>query len=72
MYLQIKKAKLSKNQRGKNDITISMVGLYQDDGKWIKWVKMNECTLEELLKMKSDSLSFENKNGETRDLPCTQ
>jgi len=48
MYLKIKKASLIPDKFG-NSITITMVGLYQDDGKWVKWVKLNEKTLELLI-----------------------
>lgn len=49
MYvLKIKKAKLVPDEYGFN-IQISMIGLYKVNGedlKWIKWVKINERTLE--------------------------
>jgi hypothetical protein len=52
MYiLKIKKAELVKAQYG-NDIKVTMVGLWLLDGeshKFIKWVKLNERTLELLL-----------------------
>ena len=37
MYIKIKKATLQENKRGKNDIMITMVGLYEDNWKFIKW-----------------------------------
>lgn len=41
MYLQVKKIDLVPDKFGKH-IKITMVGLYSDEGKWIKWVKLNE------------------------------
>lgn len=49
MYLQIKKAKLMRNAYSKNDILISMVGLYDDNWKYVKFIKMEEA-IELLLK----------------------
>ena len=51
MYLQIKKAELQDAKFGK-DLKISMIGLYDDSGKWIKWVKLNNELIAELLKAK--------------------
>ena len=51
MYLQIKKAELQPDQYGKH-IKITMIGLYEDGGKWIKWVKLNDAALQELLNAK--------------------
>jgi len=48
MYLQIKKAKLTPDKFGSN-ITISMIGLYEDDGKWIKWIKLNDKVIEAMI-----------------------
>jgi len=49
MYiLKIKKAELVPDQHGSH-IKITMIGLYKihgEDLKWIKWVKLNERTLE--------------------------
>lgn len=44
MYFKVKKceAVLSKRSDGKTDIRITMVWLYTNDGKWIKWVKLDE------------------------------
>jgi len=41
MYLQVKKISLVPDKFGSN-VKITMVGLYDDDGKWIKWVKLND------------------------------
>ena len=47
MYIQIKKILPVAGQYG-NDLKITMVGLYDDDGKWIKWVKLNSELVERL------------------------
>jgi hypothetical protein len=39
--LRIKKAELVPDAYG-NHIKITMVGLYDENGKWIRWVKLNE------------------------------
>ena len=44
MYLQIKKIKLIKDDYG-NVITITMVGLYDENDKWVKWVKLDDKVL---------------------------
>jgi hypothetical protein len=48
MYIQIQKAKLVKDTFGQH-VALSHIGLYEDDGKWIRWVKHTE-ELIELLK----------------------
>ncbi len=53
MYLQIKKAELVPDARGQH-IKITMVWLYDSDGKWTKWVKLNDVVLDMLLKAKLD------------------
>ena len=50
MYLQIKKINLIPDKFVKV-IQIPMIGLYEDDGKWIKWVKLND----ELVKVLSNT-----------------
>lgn len=52
MFLIIKKAKLVKNEYWKNDIFINMISLYDDDWKFVKFVKLNEYTLQTLLSEK--------------------
>lgn len=44
MYLKIKKINLTESTYGKN-ITITMIGLYDESDKWIKWVKLDEQVL---------------------------
>lgn len=50
MKLQIKKAELVPDKFGQH-IKISMVGLYDDNGKWLRWVKLNDALITELLKV---------------------
>ena len=45
MKLKIKTAKLVEDQWG-HHIEITKVGLYDDQGKWIKWTKLNQALLE--------------------------
>ena len=51
MYLKIKKASLSPDKYGRH-IHITMVGIYQNNGTWIKWVKLNEVLIELLINSK--------------------
>ena len=53
MYLQIKKAQLVPDARGQH-IKITMVWLYDSNGKWTRRVKLNDVVLDELLKAKLD------------------
>jgi hypothetical protein len=46
-YIQIKKAELIPDKYGKH-ISITMIGLYDENGKWIKWVPLNEKLLDYL------------------------
>lgn len=48
MYLQIKTID-SVSDRFVNNIVITKIGLYNKNGKWIKWVKLNDFTKELLL-----------------------
>jgi len=48
MYIQIKKAELVPDQFGQH-IRIKMIGLYDDEGKWIKWIKLTPEIVEGLL-----------------------
>lgn len=41
-FLKIKKAVLTPDQYG-HTMTISMVGIYEQDGKFIKWIKIKEA-----------------------------
>lgn len=51
MYLQIKKIKLVPDKFGQH-IEITMVGLYQDDGTYVKWVKLDDSVLSALINIK--------------------
>lgn len=57
MYLQIKKAKLTPDKYG-NNIQVSMVWLYEDNGKRVKRVKLDQLTMNALIlaKVKVDLL----------------
>lgn len=47
-YLKIKKAELIPDTFGQH-LKITMIGLYDENDKWIKWVKLNDALIEELL-----------------------
>lgn len=49
MYLKVKRAKLVKNSFWKNDLFINMVALYDDNWKFVKFVKLTEQLLEKML-----------------------
>lgn len=49
MILKIKKAEIVPDKYGSH-IKITMVGLYDKDGKWIRWVKLNDKLIEQLCK----------------------
>lgn len=44
MHLKIKTINLSPDRFG-NNITITRIGLYDESGKWIKWVKLDNQVL---------------------------
>jgi len=53
MHIRIKKAELKKKVivwKEYNDIVVTMVWLYDDNWKWIKWLKLNDVLLDVLLK----------------------
>ena len=56
MYLKIKKAELIPDSYGQQ-ISISMIGLYDDNDKWIRWIKLNEETITVL---KNSKLTIKN------------
>ena len=60
MYLKIKKADLIPDSYGQK-ISISMIGLYDDNDKWIRWIKLNEETITVLTNSK---LTIKNKKNE--------
>lgn len=47
MTLKIKKAEIVPDKYGSH-IKITMVGLYDENGKWVRWVKLNDKLLEQL------------------------
>jgi hypothetical protein len=51
MYLQIKKSELVPDKFGQH-VKITMIGLYDDSGKWIKWVKLDKELLSKLMETK--------------------
>lgn len=44
MYLKIKKITTEPDKFG-NKITITMIGLYDESDKWIRWVKLDNQVL---------------------------
>ena len=48
MKLKIKKAELVPDKFGQH-IKVTMVGLYDENDKWIRWVKLNDALIKELL-----------------------
>ena len=51
MYIQIKTVELVPDNFG-NYIKITKIGLYEDNGKWIKWVKLNDELVKRLVSAK--------------------
>lgn len=47
-FIKVKKAELVPDKYGKH-IKISMVGIYDENGKWLKWIPLNEELIEILL-----------------------
>lgn len=47
-FIKVKKAELVPDKYGKH-IKISMVGIYDENGKWLKWIPLNEELIETLL-----------------------
>lgn len=53
MYLQIKKIRKTQWDFNKgNNLTISMIGLYDDDWKYKRRIKLNDAAIEKLLEVK--------------------
>ena len=50
-YIKIKKMKLNPDKFGKH-IAVTMIGLYDENDKWIKWLPLNESLVEFLLNQK--------------------
>jgi len=53
MYLKIKSIDSVADKFG-NNIVITKIGLYDNNDKWIKWVKLNDFTKELLFTTKID------------------
>lgn len=51
MYLKIKKISKEPDQFGSH-LKITMIGLHDDNGKWVKWVKLNDALIERLVNAK--------------------
>jgi hypothetical protein len=54
-YIKIKKANLEPDKYGKH-IKITMIGLYDENDKWLKWVTLNDALLDYLLQQKIELL----------------
>jgi hypothetical protein len=54
-YIKVKKAELVPDKYGKH-IKISMVGIYDENGKWLKWIPLDEVLIEILLDNKIECL----------------
>lgn len=52
-YIKIKKMNLEPDKFGKH-IKVTMIGLYDEDDKWIKWIPLNEKLVNFLLDQKID------------------
>lgn len=50
MKLKIKKAELVPDKFG-HHIKVTMIGLYDENDKWIKWVKLNDALISTLLEV---------------------
>lgn len=48
MFLQVKKIEIAPDKFGQH-IKITMIGCYEDNGKWIKWVKLSDETVVDAL-----------------------
>jgi hypothetical protein len=54
-YIKIKKANLEPDKYGQH-IKITMIGLYDEDDKWLKWIPLNDKTINSLIDYKIDVL----------------
>jgi hypothetical protein len=50
MKLKIKKAELVPDKFGQH-IKVTMIGLYDENDKWIRWVKLNDALISTLLEV---------------------
>jgi hypothetical protein len=58
-YIKIKKANLEPDKYGKH-IKITMVGLYDENDKWLKWLPLNDELIDLLTEQK---IIYENYNS---------
>jgi hypothetical protein len=56
MKFEITKIKLKENEFGKNDLIISQVKVMDDNGKYIKFAKLNEALLKSLKESETISI----------------
>jgi hypothetical protein len=52
-YIKIKKMNLEPDKFGQH-IKVTMIGLYNEDDKWLKWIPLNEKLINFLLDQKID------------------
>ena len=52
-YIKIKKMNIEPDKFGQH-IKVTMIGLYDEDDKWIKWIPLNEKLINFLLDQKID------------------
>jgi hypothetical protein len=56
-YIKIKKMNIEPDKFGQH-IKVTMIGLYDEDDKWIKWIPLNEALIE-LLKDTKIEVNYE-------------
>ena len=54
-FIKVKKSELVHDKYGKH-IKISMVGIYDENGKWLKWIPLDQVLIEILLDNKIECL----------------
>jgi len=66
-FLKIKKASLEADKYG-NIIKVNMIGIHDENGKWIKWIKLNQKAIDSILEKEisiSDELANELLNPQS-------
>ena len=58
MKFEISRMELKENEHGKNDILIKQIKVMDDNGKYIKFAKLNEALLQAL--KESESITIKN------------
>lgn len=66
MYLKVKKARLEPDKRGQK-IVITMVGLYNNDDKRVKRVKLDDDIVQSILTSKLEIDAITNRNTSKQD-----